>query len=232
MNRHAIGPLLMATRTFPLPKPLRIVRNHPRLIVAAALGVIVALVLPSSLRLSTRLLIGWDIGAVCYLAAAVALVQDFDLKRVQRRAEQYDERGLLILILTVVAAIASLAAIVVELGATRAANVNDRLALLLAAGTTLLSWALIHTIFAFHYAHRFYRGPGNRGSGLIFPQTEHPNYWDFVYFSFVIGMTFQVSDVQVTRTPLRRVVMVQGVVSFFFSVAILALTVNLGSNLI
>jgi uncharacterized membrane protein len=219
----------MPTRT--LPKPLRIVRHHPRLAIAAALGVVVVLLLPGNLRLSTRLLIGWDIGAVFYLATAIALVQDFDLKRVQLRAEQYDEGGLLVLVLTVVAAVASLAAIVIELGATRAA-VNDRLALLLAAGTALLSWALIHTIFAFHYAHRFYRGPGTRGSGLSFPQSEHPNYWDFVYFSFVIGMTFQVSDVQVTTTQLRRVVAAHGIVSFFFSVAILALTVNLGANLI
>jgi uncharacterized membrane protein len=223
---------LMAKRPLPLPKPLRIVRNHPRLILAATLGTIVALVLPNSLRPSTRLLVGWDVGAICYLVAAFALVHDFDLKRVQRRAEQYDEGGLLILILTVVAAIASLAAIIAELGATRAENVSDPLAFLLAAGTALLSWALIHTIFAFHYAHRFYRGPGDQGSGLVFPQSKHPNYWDFIYFSFVIGMTFQVSDVQVTSTALRRVVVAQGVMSFFFSVAILALTVNLGSNLI
>jgi uncharacterized membrane protein len=222
----------MPTHMRTLPKPLRIVRHHPRLAIAAVLGVVVVLLLPGNLRLSTRLLIGWDIGAVFYLATAIALVQDFDLKRVQLRAEQYDEGGLLVLVLTVVAAVASLAAIVIELGATRASNVNDRLALLLAAGTALLSWALIHTIFAFHYAHRFYRGPGIRGSGLSFPQSEHPNYWDFVYFSFVIGMTFQVSDVQVTTSQLRRVVVTHGIVSFFFSVAILALTVNLGANLI
>jgi len=220
----------MPTRT--LPKPLRIVRHHPRLAIAAVLGIVVVLLLPGNLRQSTRLLIGWDAGAVFYLVTAFALVQAFDLKRVQLRAEQYDEGGLLVLVLTVVAAVTSLAAIVIELGATRTANVNDRLALLLAASTALLSWGLIHTIFAFHYAHRFYRGPGTQGSGLSFPQSEHPNYWDFVYFSFVIGMTFQVSDVQVTTTQLRRVVAAHGVVSFFFSVAILALTVNLGANLV
>jgi len=218
----------MSTR--PLPKPLRIARHHPRLGIATLLGIVVVLLLPGSLRISTRLLIGWDVGAVFYLVAAIALVQSFDLKRVQQRAEQYDEGALLVLVLTVVAAVASLAAIVVELGATRADNVNDRLALLLAGSTALLSWALIHTIFAFHYAHLFYRGPSTRGSGLSFPQTEHPNYWDFVYFSFVIGMTFQVSDVQITTTQLRRLVIAHGIVSFFFSVAILALTVNLGAN--
>ena len=82
--------------THPYLKPLRIIRYHPRLSVAAVLGVIVALALPHSLRLSTRLLIGWDVGAVFYLAAAFLLAQDFDLKRIQLRADQYDEGGLLI----------------------------------------------------------------------------------------------------------------------------------------
>jgi len=212
-------------------KPLRVIRYHPRLSIAVVLGVIVVVLLPHTLRLSTRMLIGWDVGAVFYLSAAFLLVQDFDLKRAQLRAEQYDEGGLLVLVLTVAAAVASLVAIVVELGAARV-NAGDPFALALAAGTTMLSWALIHTIFAFHYAHRCYRGTGHRCSGLAFPQETQPNYWDFIYFSFVIGMTYQVSDVQVTSTPLRRLVAAHGIISFFFSVAILALAVNLGASLI
>ncbi len=221
----------MATRTYRSFKPLRVIRYHPRLSIAVVLGVIVALVLPHSLRVSTRMLIGWDVGAVFYLVTAFLLVQDFDLKRAQPRAEQYDEGGALILVLTVAAAVASLVAIVVELGAARA-NAGDPFALALAAGTTMLSWALIHTIFAFHYAHRCYRGSERRCDGLAFPQEKQPNYWDFIYFSFVIGMTFQVSDVQVTSTPLRRLVAAHGIISFFFSVAVLALAVNLGASLI
>ena len=221
----------MATHTNQLLKPLRIVRHHPRLGIAAVLGLIVVLVLPQSLHLSTRLLLGWDVGAVFYLTTAFLLAQDFDLKRAQLRAGRYDEGGLLILILTVAAAVMSLAAIVVELGASRT-NTSGRLAFALAGITTLLSWALIHTIFAFHYAHRCYRDSTSRCSGLAFPTEPQPNYWDFIYFSFVIGMTFQVSDVQVTSTPLRRLVIAHGVISFFFNVAILALAVNLGASLI
>src|SRR5262249_48283641 len=145
--------------------------------------------------------------------------------------DEYDEGGVLVLILTLTAAIASLAAVVLELGAARP-NAHEWFAVPLGVITAVLSWSLIHTIFAFHYAHRFYRGPGERGSGLAFPQTVHPTYWDFIYFSFVIGMTFQVSDVQVTSMPVRRVVMTHGIVSFFFSIAILALAVNLGASLI
>jgi uncharacterized membrane protein len=207
-------------------------RYHPRLCIAAAIGLVVALLLPHDWRLTTRVLTAWDIGALFYLILAFLLVQSFELNRVQVRADQYDEGAVLILILTIAAAVASVAAVVLELGAARVANPHERLAIPLGVATTLLSWALIQTIFAFHYAHRFYRGPGERGSGLAFPQTKYPNYWDFIYFSFVVGMTFQVSDVQVTSTALRRIVVAHGVLSFFYSVSILALAVNLGANLI
>ena len=103
----------------------------------------------------------------------------------------------------------------------------------LAALTILISWILIHVMFALHYAHEFYGGEDvGRGGGLKFPGDPRPDYWDFVYFSFVIGMTFQVSDVQVTGKHLRRLVVAHGVVAFFFSVAILALAVNIGSQMI
>jgi uncharacterized membrane protein len=88
-------------------------------------------------------------------------------------------------------------------------------------------------MFALHYAHEYYGGEDvGRGGGLKFPNETQPDYWDFVYFSFVIGMTFQVSDVQVTGKRVRRLVVAHGVVSFFFSVAIIALMVNIGSGLI
>jgi uncharacterized membrane protein len=200
--------------------------------VAAGIGLIVAVLLPHDWRVTTRVLAGWDVGAASYLIMAFLLVQSFELKRVQIRADQYDEGGALVLILTLIAAVASLAAVVLELGAVRATNPHEPLAIPLGILTTLLSWALIQTIFAFHYAHRFYRGPSDRGSGLAFPETKYPNYWDFIYFSFVVGMTFQVSDVQVTSTALRRVVIAHGVLSFFYSVSILALAVNLAANMV
>jgi uncharacterized membrane protein len=88
-------------------------------------------------------------------------------------------------------------------------------------------------MFALHYAHEYYGGEDvGRGGGLKFPSDPQPDYWDFVYFSFVLGMTFQVSDVQVTRKRVRRLVVAHGIVSFFFSVTIIALMVNIGSNLI
>ena len=99
----------------------------------------------------------------------------------------------------------------------------------LAIATVILSWAFIQTIFALHYAHDFY-GKGQRANGLKFPGDDKPDYWDFVYFSFVIGMTFQVSDVAVTNKWIRRSVVAHGVLSFFFTTTVVALTVNMAAS--
>src|SRR5262249_18998164 len=102
----------------------------------------------------------------------------------------------------------------------------------LAALSIVLSWALIHTIFALHYARAYYSAPGPGGAGLVFPGEDRPDYWDFLYFAFVIGMTFQVSDVQITDRGFRRTVLCHGIISFLFVIAILSMAVNLGANLI
>ena len=105
------------------------------------------------------------------------------------------------------------------------------ISLTLPALTILLSWAFIHTMFALHYAHEFY--DETAGRGMSFPGDDpHPDYLDFVYFSFVIGMTSQVSDVAVTSKQIRRTVAAHGVVSFLFNAALLALTVNIAAGAI
>ena len=104
--------------------------------------------------------------------------------------------------------------------------------LALATVTIFLSWTFIHTIFALNYAHDYYGEHGAKRSGLKFPDDADPDYWDFVYFSFVVGMTCQVSDVAVASQPIRRTVIAHGVVSFFFNTALLALTVNIAASAI
>ena len=104
----------------------------------------------------------------------------------------------------------------------------------LAAITVICSWFLIHTIFAMHYAHAYYRRVdegGNRGDGLNFPDCDEPDFLDFAYFSFVIGMTFQVSDVSITSSGIRRLSLVHALMSFLFNTIILALAINLASGL-
>ena len=131
--------------------------------------------------------------------------------------------------LTVVAALASLGAIITELGSHQGAG-RTPLQLALATTTLVLSWAFTHTIFALHYAHDYYGERGGKSCGLNFPDEKNPDYWDFVYFAFVIGMTSQVSDVAVASKPIRRTVNAHGIVSFFFNAALLALTVNIAAS--
>ena len=91
----------------------------------------------------------------------------------------------------------------------------------------LLSWLFVNTIFAIHYAHEFYGDGGGKRSGLEFPGTQEPDYGDFVYFAFVIGMTCQVSDVQISERGIRRVALVHALVAFFFNVIVIALSVSI-----
>jgi uncharacterized membrane protein len=216
----------------PHAKPVRVLRAHIKLFAAATVGVILFFLLPDSLRLATRALIAWNVAVLLYLIAAIVVVTRFERGRVRQRAEEEDEGGALILVLTVAAAVASLAAIFIELAGDPKGRVNapsGALALL----TVVLSWTFIHTIFAFRYAHEFYGAAqaGHKG-GLMFPGDEHPDYWDFVYFSFVIGVAAQVSDVQVTSKTCRRHVIAHGVVAFFYNVTVIALLVNIGSTFI
>ena len=214
-----------------LPYLLRIVRARPRLATAIALGVAVTLVLPSHLWVTTRCLIGWNAGVALYLVLVYAMMTRASIEHMRRNAALQDEGRIALLVLTVIAASASLGAILAELG-TGAGAGRTTAQLALAASTIVLSWIFIHTIFALHYAHDFYGERGGKESGLTFPGEEAPDYWDFVYFSFVIGMTCQVSDVAVASRPIRRTVTAHGIISFFFNVALLALMVNIAANAI
>lgn len=210
----------------------RLARIHARLLISAAIGAAVTLASTTvDWRLATRVLIGWDVGVGFYLIATYLLVSRSTVNEIRRRAATHDEGAAALLVLTPAAAIASLAAIVVELGNAESAAGWAELAF--GMGTILLSWLFLHIVFALHYAHEYY---GERSDdqigGLKFPGQQSPDYWDFVYFSFVIAMTSQVSDVAITSKVIRRVATVHGVLSFFFNVSVLALTVNMVSNLI
>lgn len=214
-----------------LPRFIRIIHARPRLFVSALLGVLVIVFSPALWGLATRLLVGWDVGVTLYLIAAYQLMAAGDEKRMRRWAALEDEGRFGILMLTVAAALASLGAIIALLGSGHAGS-RDAAQLGLATLTILLSWAFIHTIFALHYAHEYYGERGGKKSGLNFPDDELPDYWDFVYFSFVIGMTSQVSDVATVSKPIRRTVAAHGIVSFLFNAALLALTVNIAASAI
>jgi uncharacterized membrane protein len=210
------------------PWALRIVRARPRLFWSAAVGVALAAVLTlTGWQPVTRILVGWDVGVVLYLALVAHMMWRSDVARIRDRATVEDEGRLAILVLTALAGLASLGAIFAVLP-NPAGGGRSGLRVVHAALTILLSWAFVHTIFALHYAHEFY---DVTAGGLAFPTgAGDPDYWDFVYFSFVIGMTSQVSDVAVTSKEVRRIVTAHGVLSFVFNAALLALTVNLAAG--
>jgi len=213
------------------PYVVRVVRARPRFFIAIATSLVVAVALPGEWRLTTRLLLAWDGGAAWYLALVYHMIGRSSVADIRRRAAFEDAGRFGILVLTVASALASLGAIIAELGTAAHGGTHEPRQLLLATTTILLSWALTHTIFALHYAHEFY-GEGGNARGLAFPGDEDPDYWDFVYFAFVIGMTSQVSDVAIASKAIRRTATAHGIVSFVFNAALLALTVNIAASAI
>src|SRR5436305_11026154 len=176
------------------PRLVRIIRTRPRLFFSILLGLVVTAVLFASFdwRVATKLLVGWDIGIGLYLVLAFSLMARSDVHRIRRRAANQDEGSIAMLVLTVAAAIASLAAIFAELGTVDGAK-REPAQLILATATVVLSWAFIHSIFALHYAHEFYgEGRDRQIGGMSFPDDQAPDYWDFAYFAFTIGMCAQV----------------------------------------
>ncbi len=210
-----------------MSKPVRVVYARPRTFISIAIGIVAFFLLPNSLRLVTRLSIGWDIFVAFYLVLVCTLVFRSGLAHIRRNAILQDDGRFLILLVTALGAFASIAAIVLGLDETHRSGPE----LALATVTIALSWAAVHTTFALHYAHEFYRGA--KPGGLDFPkghEDEDPDYWDFVYFSFVIGMTAQVSDVGVTDKIIRRTATVHGIISFVFNTALVALMVNIAAS--
>jgi uncharacterized membrane protein len=212
-----------------MSRPVRVIYARPRTFGSILVAIVAFFLLPGSLRLVTRLLIAWDTFAGLYLVLAYIMIFRCGLAHIRRNAALQDDGRFLILLMTALGAFASIAAIVFELGASN----RSALQLTLATLTIALSWATVHTIFALHYAHDYYRGA--KPGGLQFPsgdQHDHADYWDFVYFSFVIGMTAQVSDVGITDKIIRRTATVHGIISFVFNTALLALMVNIAASAI
>src|SRR4029450_3836348 len=180
------------------PALLRIVRARPRLFACGAIGaVVVGIAFTVNWRLETRLLTGWDVGVALYLVLVFQMMGRSNTHTMRRHAAEQDEGRLIMLMLTVASALASLAAIFAQLGGS-AGTTGDRPPghVALAAFTILLSWAFIHTIFALHYAHEFY--DETDGGGLAVPGDREPDYWDFVYFWFASGMASQASGGAIT----------------------------------
>jgi len=202
-----------------------------RLAIVLVVGVVSYLLLEHWVPTQTRLLIGWNLGALTYLGLALMTVARADPTMTQIRARTQDQSGYVIFLLIVTAASASFVAIGFVVGDIKGMPFWQRTEhLTLSVTALLLSWLLIQVLFGFHYARLYYSyhlGTTEHRAGLRFPGDKEPDYLDFAYYSFVVGMTSQVSDVAVLTRRMRRLTMVHGVLSFIYNIAILAMSINI-----
>ncbi len=212
-------------------------RVRSRLILSLIFALIASVLLPSWFSLLTRILCIWNAGMISFLASTWALMAKAVPKTMRRNAQSQDEGRLVILSLITAAACSSILAIAFILRETKGQEIRIVIPhVILAVITIVGSWLLVHTIFAMHYAHEYYQDhktdSNSKAGGLDFPEDIEPDYWDFLYFSFVIGMTSQVSDVQITSRSLRRLSLLHSILSFFFNTAIVAMSINIIAGLI
>lgn len=211
----------------------RLIHNRPRLLIALAVGTISGICLPASWGYFSRALGGWNIGVWFYLALMATLMLRASPARARKMAGQEDENAIVILSVLSTAAVFSLLAITIEL-----ATVKDLAPILKAfryvytASTVIASWLLVGVIFAFHYAHVYFSTCSSTPP-LAFPDDDtERDFWDFLYFSFTIAVAAQTSDIGVCSRKVRRVVLVQSIISFMFNAAILGLSINIAASMV
>ena len=211
---------------------------HHRLALALAFAAAVFVFCRDHLHWRAALIVTWDAYALCLLLLAWTRILTAQPRVVLRLTTLQPSSRMLIFLMVTIAACSSLAAVAFLLGMAKGlAGWMLASHVALALFTILASWLLLHTLFALHYAFLFYRehpsgAPGAIRRGLVFPEGEiDPDYMDFAYFSFVIGMTSQVSDVQMNSRQFRRWALLHGMISFAFNTAVLALSINILSGL-
>jgi len=219
---------------------LKQLRLRPRLMVALAVGAAVGLGLsmtgPAKTAWTSAALLGWNAFVWLYLAQVIIMMARADHQHVQQHSRAIADGAAVVLLLAVVGAIASLAALALELAQARAGAtlLQGWHHMLLTLGTVAGSWLLLPVEFGLAYAS-LYHGGKCKTHGLEFPGTEAegaPDYADFMYFSVTVAATSQTSDIAVSSRPMRRLVLFQAVLSFAFNTGVLALAINVVAGLL
>lgn len=209
--------------------PIRFVRARPWLTVSTVVAVVACIALNlSGVKPASALLLSFDLGALLFLSMLARLFVRTNTQHMARLACVQDTGRRSTLCIAVAVSTVVLVALSTEL---HAAKNGGAVTMGMAAISIVLSWLFMNSMYALHYAHGYYGDFGKQHEGLEFPGTKQPDYWDFVYFAFVIGMCFQVSDVQITSHTLRRTALLHSVVAFFFNVFIIAISVNIAAGL-
>jgi uncharacterized membrane protein len=174
-------------------------------------------------------MVAFDVAAAVFLIAVSTLLKHGEADKMRKTAQENDANRVGLLILTGVTMLIILTSVAKEMQGK-----PDLVAIALVIATLALAWLFSNTVYAMHYAHLFYStGEDDRkdAGGLDFPKCDEPDYWDFLYFSFTLGMTFQTSDVEISSRLMRRVSLGQCVAAFVFNIGVLAFTINvLGSS--
>jgi uncharacterized membrane protein len=213
---------------------------RPRLLTGILAGLLIGLTTPDDWRLTTRLLFAWNGGVLLYIGLTFSMMWRDDLDRMRQRSSVQDEGRFVILALCIVASVASIAAIIAQLAATKdMTGALKALHIALSGLTIATGWTFIHLTFALHYAHEYVSErhrrpdvPEKLRGGLDFPDTLNPDYSDFLYFSFIIGVASQTADVAICSPIMRRIALAHGIVSFIYNTTIVALTINIAAGLI
>lgn len=196
----------------------------PRFIMFCLLFPVAALAGTHWLGIGRAVLAGFDIAGVTFLVSLAPLLRRGEADQMREASQHNDANRALLLAITGVVMAVILVAVAKELQGR-----SDPLAIALVIATLTLAWLFANVIYALHYAHLYYADddgrPGDDG-GIDFPKCDEPDYWDFVYFSFTLGMTFQTSDVDVTARRMRRVVIGHCLLAFVFNLGVIAFTIN------
>lgn len=214
---------------------------HHKLVISLFFGALAIITTGSVVEKPVSWMIGWLVYGAAHLGLAWVTILSSHPSDVRQEVDGQDSNRIMISLFVIVASFVSLFAILFLLyDAGKTASKSALIVhLILSFSCVVCSWILVHTIFTLRYAHLYYRpteggrnGGNRRQRGLEFPNEEEPDYLDFTYFSFVIGMTFQVSDVTISSRELRRLALVHALLSFAFNTLLVALTINVVSGLI
>lgn len=203
------------------------------MMIALLVGVAACMLVPYPLRLLSLALFGWDVAIWVYLALIWTRMVRARHDTVRQIALRDDERASSVLTVICIATVASIVAIAFELSSAKDVGLRAGLGHYAITVATLFgAWFLIPTIFTLHYARLYYQSP-ERGRALAFPDRDiEPNYWDFLYFSFTIAVASATSDVSVCGRSARRMVLAQSILSFYFNLAVLGLSINVAASLL
>lgn len=211
----------------------RILRARPVFSAGYALGAASFFLLPVK-AVALRGVAAWDIGSLLFLLGTFFIFTRKLDRDISADAKRHREGEWTVFTITLLGAVMSFAAIFLFSEAA-GRKTHEGMYLAFVVATLALSWLTTHVTFAYRYAHEYYSYDGGGKEidrGIEFPHDDRPDYLDFVYFSFVLGMTFQVSDCNVTAKKLRRLATLQGLIGFLFNTVILALSVNIAASLL